>query len=353
MHDPEGKRKAEEAMMRADTGVRRVQVGCWAVARRVAAAGVVTAAALVAAAPAASPRPTPPLQSTAVVVPQGLAWPGWRVEDPAEQPQELGRLLERERRAPASVPPLLAWRAAPPPPAARPARVVPFRPAAPVTAGPEAVAVALAFALDQVGKPYVWGAEGPDAYDCSGLTQRSYAEAGVLLPRTAAEQAQVGQPVALADLRPGDLVFWAYDPANPATVHHVALYAGDGLVVQAPQPGEFVEVTPLWLDGYAGAVRVATGPAGVPLPSVQVPGGGLPGSDIWSPTFGGSPDDTAGTTSAGPSTTTAPTSSGAPTTPDATPPSTARPSPSPTGTPSPDPTATPAPDPTSPPVATK
>src|SRR6185312_6494551 len=95
----------------------------------------------------------------------------------------------------------------------------------------------------------------------SGLVQRSYAMAGIALPRTSREQARVGKAVELPDVLPGDLLFWAYDPADLSTVHHVALCLGDGKIVQSPQPGEFVEVTTMWLSGYAGAVRVATGPA--------------------------------------------------------------------------------------------
>ena len=101
--------------------------------------------------------------------------------------------------------------------------------------------------------------------------------AGVALPRTSKEQARVGKAVDLPDLLPGDLLFWAYNPADLATVHHVAMYLGDGKIVQAPQPGEFVEVTTMWLSGYAGAVRVATGPATAVLPPVPV---GVPGTGI-------------------------------------------------------------------------
>jgi len=72
-----------------------------------------------------------------------------------------------------------------------------------------------------------------------------------------------------ADLLPGDLLFWAYNPGDLSTVHHVAMYLGGGKIVQAPQPGEFVEVTDMWLSGYAGAVRVATGPADTALPATR------------------------------------------------------------------------------------
>ena len=116
-------------------------------------------------------------------------------------------------------------------------------------------AAALEFAKSQVGKPYVWGATGPDAYDCSGLTGAAYAAAGVRLPRTSREQWYVGQHVDLGALQPGDLLFWAYDAADPATIHHVAIYAGAGLMVAAPHSGDVVKVQPVYLDGYVGAVR--------------------------------------------------------------------------------------------------
>ncbi|MFC7470813.1 C40 family peptidase [Actinomadura keratinilytica] len=86
------------------------------------------------------------------------------------------------------------------------------------------------FAVDQIGKPYVWGAEGPDSYDCSGLTQRAWGSAGTEVPRTSQEQWAELDRVPLRELRPGDLV--VYFPK--AT--HVALYLGDGLVVHAPAP---------------------------------------------------------------------------------------------------------------------
>jgi cell wall-associated NlpC family hydrolase len=125
-----------------------------------------------------------------------------------------------------------------------------------LTAG-TAAQTALSFALDQLGKPYVWGAEGPDTYDCSGLTMRAYEAAGYQLPRTAAEQALVGTPVDVADLLPGDLLFYATDPSDLSTVHHVVMYAGAGMVVHAPHQGDVVRIGPMWLgDEYAGAVRI-------------------------------------------------------------------------------------------------
>ncbi|GHA73718.1 NlpC/P60 family protein [Streptomyces termitum] len=110
-------------------------------------------------------------------------------------------------------------------------------------------AEALRFAVDQLGKPYEWGAEGPESYDCSGLTQRAWAAAGREIPRTSQEQWAELPRVPLAGLRPGDLV--VYFPE--AT--HVALYLGGGLVVQAPRPGARVKVSPIAANPLLGAVR--------------------------------------------------------------------------------------------------
>ncbi|MFF6776031.1 NlpC/P60 family protein [Streptomyces sp. NPDC012637] len=110
-------------------------------------------------------------------------------------------------------------------------------------------AEALRFAVRQIGKPYEWGAEGPETYDCSGLTQRAWAAAGRELPRTSQEQWAELPRVPLDRLRPGDLV--VYFPE--AT--HVALYLGDGLVVHAPRPGARVKVSPIAANPLLGAVR--------------------------------------------------------------------------------------------------
>lgn len=95
-------------------------------------------------------------------------------------------------------------------------------------------AAAVRAALDQVGKPYRWGATGPEAFDCSGLVRWAYAQAGLALPRTSRAQWWAGRPVDVGGLRPGDLVFWASDPTDPATIHHVGIYVGQALMVHAP-----------------------------------------------------------------------------------------------------------------------
>jgi cell wall-associated NlpC family hydrolase len=115
--------------------------------------------------------------------------------------------------------------------------------------------VALSAAREQLGKPYQWGATGPGAFDCSGLTGWAYAEAGVLLPRTSREQWSAGPHPGLGYLQPGDLLFWATNTSDPATIHHVALYIGNDQMIAAPHTGANVTVQPVYLDGYIGAVR--------------------------------------------------------------------------------------------------
>jgi cell wall-associated NlpC family hydrolase len=116
-------------------------------------------------------------------------------------------------------------------------------------------AAAVRAALGQVGRPYRWGATGPASFDCSGLVRFAYAHAGLSLPRTSRQQWSAGRHVEVADLRPGDLVFWAHDPADPATIHHVGIYLGQGLMVHAPHTGALVRVDAVRPGGYAGATR--------------------------------------------------------------------------------------------------
>ncbi|MET8167068.1 NlpC/P60 family protein [Streptomyces sp. NPDC005329] len=105
---------------------------------------------------------------------------------------------------------------------------------------------ALAFARAQIGKPYVWGATGPDSYDCSGLTQATWKAAGVTLPRTTYDQVNAGTTVSLADARPGDLVFF-YDDLS-----HVGVYVGNGMMIHAPKPGAYVREESVFYDGESG-----------------------------------------------------------------------------------------------------
>jgi cell wall-associated NlpC family hydrolase len=122
--------------------------------------------------------------------------------------------------------------------------------------GPNAAAtIAIAAARSKLGIPYLWGATGPNRFDCSGLMLWSYARAGITLPRTSRAQ-YAGLPhVALSDLQPGDLVFYATNTSDPGTIHHVAMYLGDGLVIHAPHTGDVVRYAPVAMGGLIGAVR--------------------------------------------------------------------------------------------------
>ena len=125
-----------------------------------------------------------------------------------------------------------------------------LQPPAVVTAPSSAAQVAVDTALAQLGDPYVWAAGGPDAFDCSGLTQYAYAAAGVSLPHSSRGQAGMGVPVARADLQPGDLVFF-YSP-----VSHVGMYIGNGQMVHASTFGQPVIVSTVDMKGYVGARRL-------------------------------------------------------------------------------------------------
>jgi cell wall-associated NlpC family hydrolase len=109
---------------------------------------------------------------------------------------------------------------------------------------------ALDVARTKIGADYVWGASGPSNFDCSGLVQWAYKQVGVNLPRTSFEQSHIGQPVAYRDLQPGDLII-----QNGGG--HVAMYAGDGKILQAPQSGETVSYAKLNPDSIVTARRVA------------------------------------------------------------------------------------------------
>ncbi len=127
----------------------------------------------------------------------------------------------------------------------------------------------LAAAESRIGLPYVWGGAGPRTFDCSGLVQWSMAQAGIVMPRVAADQARTGPLIKLSDLRPGDLLFYHTDPTAPHYISHVAIYLGNGEMLQAPEPGKNVEVVPADFGaGFAGAVqvypRVAAAVAGNP-----------------------------------------------------------------------------------------
>ncbi|MGW2867097.1 NlpC/P60 family protein [Kitasatospora sp. NPDC001225] len=229
---------------------------------------------------------------------------------------------------------------------------------------------AIAFALAQVGKPYLWGGTGPDAYDCSGLTSQAWLHAGRPIPRTSQEQWAQLPHVALNQLRPGDLVVYFQDAS------HIGMYIGGGLIVQAPRPGAFIKISPIGSMPILGAVRPdptgAADEAGgawkvpdlpanwdsvtpiAPSPANQVPAPPATGGTVTPPAVPGTPTDPGtpstpggtgtptdpGTPSGGtPTTTPTTTPTGTPTGP-GTPSGTGTPTPTGTGTPTGSPSGT-------------
>ncbi|HRD63820.1 MAG TPA: NlpC/P60 family protein, partial [Nocardioides sp.] len=98
---------------------------------------------------------------------------------------------------------------------------------------------ALAYAREQLGEPYRYGASGPSSWDCSGLTMRSWAAGGKTLPHYSVAQYQQSTPITLSQLQPGDLLFWS--DSGPSGIYHVAIYTGNGMMIHAPRPGRSVE----------------------------------------------------------------------------------------------------------------
>ncbi|MEU8033287.1 NlpC/P60 family protein [Streptomyces sp. NPDC049099] len=120
----------------------------------------------------------------------------------------------------------------------------------PESPGATRAAKAIAFARAQIGKPCVWGATGPDSYDCSSLTQAAWKAAGVTLPRAAHQQALVGTPVTLAGMEPGDLVLFFDDD------RHVGLHVGGGMMVHAPGPGSSIREESVYGAGESAIHRI-------------------------------------------------------------------------------------------------
>ena len=124
---------------------------------------------------------------------------------------------------------------------------------------PAPIVEVITFALAQLNKPYVYGATGPDSYDCSGLVQAAYARIGVQLPRTTFDQVNVGSAIySTSQLEPGDLLFIPGSDGTPQAPGHVGMYLGDNLLIQAPQTGERVKISPLsqWVGGIAAMRRI-------------------------------------------------------------------------------------------------
>jgi cell wall-associated NlpC family hydrolase len=126
---------------------------------------------------------------------------------------------------------------------------VPAAPIAPLPPSGSLGATAVEAALAQVGDPYQWGASGPEAFDCSGLTMYAWAQAGVSLPHSSAGQYAATPRVDQSDLQPGDLLF------HGSPIHHVGMYIGGGQMVEAPYTGAVVRVSSAYRDDFVGAGR--------------------------------------------------------------------------------------------------
>jgi cell wall-associated NlpC family hydrolase len=121
---------------------------------------------------------------------------------------------------------------------------------------PPPVVTAIGYTFRQLGKPYIWGGTGPKGYDCSGLVMMAYQSAGISLPRTTFQQVYAGTPVySLSQLQPGDLIFTPGSDGTMAHPGHVGMFIGSGLVIQAPQTGEKIKISPL--QGYWSKNAVA------------------------------------------------------------------------------------------------
>jgi cell wall-associated NlpC family hydrolase len=110
-------------------------------------------------------------------------------------------------------------------------------------------------AESQLGKPYEWGASGPDSYDCSGLVMWAYGQVGVQVDHWTGDQWNEGAHISLAELRPGDLLFFATDTSDPNTIHHVGMYVGSGQMIEAPYTGANVRYSDAFRPDLIGAVR--------------------------------------------------------------------------------------------------
>ncbi|MEU5693776.1 C40 family peptidase [Actinosynnema sp. NPDC020468] len=112
-----------------------------------------------------------------------------------------------------------------------------------------AAEVTIKFMKEQLGEPYLWGGNGPDAWDCSGILVKAFAEAGITIPRVANDQYMSGGAhLPVKEAKAGDLIFWATNPADPVSVHHVAMYLGDNQYIHAPQTGDVVKISTINWD---------------------------------------------------------------------------------------------------------
>jgi hypothetical protein len=160
----------------------------------------------------------------------------------------------------------------------------------PATGGASIRSALLAAAMRAIGTPYIWGGTTLMGFDCSGLVQWAYQQVGISLPRTTWDQYDVVEHIPVADLRPGDLLFFRNTYPDPHSITHVGIYVGGGNMINAPDAGKPVTIMPAltgwWGDHLAGAGRPAalavgdTGDGTLPVPYKPLPGGKPPG---WQP----------------------------------------------------------------------
>jgi cell wall-associated NlpC family hydrolase len=120
------------------------------------------------------------------------------------------------------------------------------------------ISVGINAGYTKLGMPYVWGGESDaeGGYDCSGLVQWAFRQAGIKMPRVAADQARTGPVVPYDQARPGDLLIWANDPTAPGYISHIAIYLGGNKMLVAPHTGDVVKIQKVYLRNFRGAVRV-------------------------------------------------------------------------------------------------
>ncbi len=116
-------------------------------------------------------------------------------------------------------------------------------------------AKSVAYARKQIGKPYLWAADGPASFDCSGLVMMAWRQSAVSLPHWSVAQYATGKKISLANIRPGDMVFFATDLTEYRSIHHVGLYIGNGQMIEAPFTGSFVRVSSINRASLFGASR--------------------------------------------------------------------------------------------------
>jgi peptidoglycan DL-endopeptidase CwlO len=162
----------------------------------------------------------------------------------------VAALARQKAAAAAAAKALAAQRVSPPAPTPAPAT-----PSSGHVSSAGGAATAVSWAYKEIGKPYVWGAAGPNSFDCSGLALYVWAKAGVYLQHFTGDQWNEGPHVSRADLEPGDLVFFAYNTSDASTIHHVGIYVGGGDMIDAPYTGAFVRKEPAFRSDYIGAVR--------------------------------------------------------------------------------------------------